>query len=103
LWNLSAGPPAKTFPKRSGDVSVLGVSPDGKRVLYDPSQSKALRVLSLPDGLHEGIIRNPSGTGGFKALALFSPDGRFVLAGKGSRRFPHSRCDLQYRSRPGRQ
>src|SRR5262249_7773135 len=83
LWNLSAGPPVKTFPRRSGSVTALGVSPDGKRVLYDPSESKAFRVLSLPDGLHEGIIRNPSGTAGFKTVALFSPDGRFVLAGEG--------------------
>lgn len=84
LWGLSADarPPEKIFPKRSGDVPVLGVSPDGKRVLYDPWQSKVLRVLSLPDGLHEGMIRNPSGTDGFKTLALFSPDGRFVLTGE---------------------
>jgi WD40 repeat protein len=38
----------------------------------------------LPDGLHEGLIRNPSNTSGFRTLALFSPDGRFVLAGEGS-------------------
>jgi WD40 repeat protein len=84
LWNLSAGPAEKPFPRRSGYVSVLGVSPDGKRVLYDPAESKSLRVLSLPDGLHEGLIRNPSNTSGFRTLALFSPDGRFVLAGEGS-------------------
>jgi len=41
-----------------------------------------LRVLSLPEGLHRGIIRNPPGSEGFKTLALFSPDGRFVLTGE---------------------
>jgi hypothetical protein len=84
LWNLSAGPPAKTFRGRSDYVSILGVSPDGKRVLFNPAESKSLRVLSLPDGLHEGLIRNPSSASGFRNLALFSPDGRFVLAGEGS-------------------
>lgn len=84
LWNMSAGPPVQTFRRRSGSVTTLGVSPDGKRVLYDPAESKALRVLSLPEGLHEGIIRNASGPSSFSTLALFSPDGRFILAGEGS-------------------
>jgi WD40 repeat protein len=84
LWNLSAGPPIKIFPRRSDYVTTLGVSPDGKRVLFNPSESKALRVLSLPDGLYEGMIRNLSGGSGFRTLALFSPDGRFILAGEGS-------------------
>jgi hypothetical protein len=84
LWSLGtdAHPPDKIFPKRSGEVAVLGASPDGKRVLYDAGQSKALRVLSLPEGLHRGIIRNPPGSEGFKTLALFSPDGRLVLTGE---------------------
>jgi len=84
LWTLGSEPrpPEKVFPKRSGEVAVLGASPDGKRVLYDAGQSKALRVLSLPEGLHRGIIRNPPGSEGFKTLALFSSDGRFILAGE---------------------
>src|SRR6266487_558828 len=51
LWSLGteARPPDRIFPKRSGEVAVLGASPDGKRVLYDAGQSKALRVLSLPE------------------------------------------------------
>jgi hypothetical protein len=89
LWSVNgeARPPLKVFPKRSGDVTVLGVSPNGDRVLYDdPSQNKTLRILSLPQGLHEGIIRNPSpaaSSAGFKTLALFSPDGRLILTGEG--------------------
>jgi WD40 repeat protein len=86
IWNL--GPEAKSpakIPTRSGDVPILGVSPDGKRVLYDPHQSKVLRILSLPNRQNEGIIRNPSGEDGFKTLALFSPDGRFVLTGSEGR------------------
>jgi WD40 repeat protein len=84
LWSLGSAPqpPDKTWSKRSGEVAVLGASPDGKQVLYDAGQSKALRVLSLPEGLHRGIIRNPPGSEGFKTLALFSPDGRFVLTGE---------------------
>jgi WD40 repeat protein len=86
LWSLQgdAHSADKSFPKRSGYVPVLGISPDGKRVLYDPSESKALRILSLPEGLHEGIIRNAPSSPGIRGLALFSPDGRFVLAGEGT-------------------
>jgi WD40 repeat protein len=84
LWSIGSEPKriGNGFPKRSGEVAVLGASPDGKSVLYDAGQSKALRVLSLPEGLHRGIIRNPPGSEGFKTLALFSPDGRFVLTGE---------------------
>ncbi len=85
VWNIGddARPPEKTFQgtKRSGEVPVLGVSPDGKRVLFDPWQMKELRLRFLPEGLYAGVIQNPSGTVGFKTLALFSPDGQLVLTG----------------------
>jgi WD40 repeat protein len=83
IWNLAgdAQSPEVTIPRRSGDVPVLGVSPDGTKVLFDPWQSKNLAVLSLQDRSTVGLIRNPSGTAGFKTLALFSPDGKLVLTG----------------------
>jgi WD40 repeat protein len=83
VWNIGdeARPPEDLIPRRSGEVPVLGVSPDGKKVLFDPWQSKYLQVLSLPERLTTGVIRNPSGTAGFKTLALFSPDGKLVLTG----------------------
>lgn len=65
------------IPSRSGDVTVLGASPDGKRVLFD--QGKTLRVLSLPDGRTEAELQNASGGSSFSTFALFSPDGRTIL------------------------
>jgi WD40 repeat protein len=83
IWNIGDEPRLAEAPisRRSGEVPVLGVSPDGKKVLYDPWQSKYLQVLSLPERLTTGVIRNPAGTAGFKTLALFSPDGKLVLTG----------------------
>jgi len=62
-------------------VDRLGVSPDGKQVLFD--QGKILRVLSLPQGLHEGAVQNATGAANFSTLALFSPDGRLILTAGG--------------------
>ena len=67
----------ETFDRRSGEVTQLGVSVDGKRVLFD--QGKALRVLSLPEGLTDGVLENPSGGSNFTTLALFSPDARLIV------------------------
>lgn len=68
-----------TITRRSGDVTTLGISPDGRSVLFDPWQSKSLRVLSLPEGLTEGVLQNTAGVYHFTTLALFSPDARWVL------------------------
>ncbi len=65
------------FSNRSGDVGTLGVSPDGRRVLFD--QGKMLRVLSIPDGLTEGVLQNVAGSSNFTNFAIFSPDGRVIL------------------------
>jgi WD40 repeat protein len=81
LWTLGtqAGRLERTILGRSGDVTRLGVSPDGKYVLFDPWQSKDLRILSLPDGLTEGVLKQPSGASHFTTFALFSPCGRVLL------------------------
>lgn len=78
-WRLEElkGVPLATLERRSGDVGNLGVSRDGDRVLFD--QDKALRILSLPGGLTEAVLQNPSGGGGFATFALFSPDDRLIL------------------------
>lgn len=68
-----------TISRRSGDVSQPGVSPDGRYVMFDPWQSKSLRILSLPDGLTEGVLQNLSGSYHFTTLAQFSPDGKWIL------------------------
>ena len=70
-----------TFPSRSGDVTQIGVSPDGRRVLFD--HGKELQVLSLPKGLTLGTLQHSSGTAGFSTFALFSPDGKLVLTADG--------------------
>lgn len=67
------------LPRRSGDVTQLGVSPDGRHVMFDPWQSKTLRMLSLPEGSNEGELRNLNGASQFTTFALFSPDGRWIL------------------------
>ncbi len=66
---------------RGGDVPVLGVSPDGQRVLFD--QERALNVLSINDASfqrNEGFFPAPSEASRFSDFAIFSPDGRVVLA-----------------------
>jgi WD40 repeat protein len=67
---------------RSGDVATLGVSPDGRRVLFD--HGKALQVLSVPEGRYEGRLQHSSGTAGFTTFALFSPDANFILTAGGA-------------------
>ncbi|MBY0527081.1 MAG: HlyD family efflux transporter periplasmic adaptor subunit [Gemmataceae bacterium] len=79
VWTVS-GDSAKletTIDRRSGDVASLGVSPDGKRVLFD--QGKSLRILGLPRGLTESVLQNASGTANFTNFALFAPDAQTIL------------------------
>jgi WD40 repeat protein len=73
-WRLE-----NTIGKRSGDVPQLGVSPDGKQMVFDPWQSKSLRLLSVPDGLTAGVLEEPSGAARFTTFALFAPDGKAIL------------------------
>jgi WD40 repeat protein len=79
LWKLNdqGASLEKTIEGRSGQVSQVGVSPDGRRVLIE--QDRELRILSLPAGLTEDILHNPSGSNPFTTLALFSLDGRLAL------------------------
>jgi WD40 repeat protein len=80
LWSVGEDDQVKRedfFERRSGDVSQLGVSPDGKRVLFD--EGRELRVLSLKDEKIVGTLQNPPGAASFATLALFSPDGRTIL------------------------
>ena len=62
---------------RSGDVTTLGVSPDGRRVLFD--QGKGLQLLSLPGGLVQGMLQGTAGATDFTTFGLFSPDARLIL------------------------
>jgi WD40 repeat protein len=66
-----------TIDRRSGDVAMPGVSPDGKRVLLD--QGKSLRLLTLQDRFTENVLENKGEAIPFTTFALFSPDARMIL------------------------
>lgn len=80
VWKLGdkGAAPGTLIEHRTGEVPVLGVSPDGQRVLFD--QDRALHVLAIADQRTEGVLHAPSDTTQFVTFALFSPDGRLVLA-----------------------
>jgi WD40 repeat protein/biotin carboxyl carrier protein len=65
------------FDGRGGQVLTLGVSPDGKTVLFD--QGKELRLLTLENRHMIGTLQNPSEERDFTTMALFSPDGKAIL------------------------
>ena len=74
--------PVTAFDHRGGDVAQLGVSPDGKQVLFD--QGAEIRLLSVESHQPEGVLRNPSGAANFSTMALFDPDGLTVLTNGGA-------------------
>jgi WD40 repeat protein len=81
VWDIQQGrAPARAmeFDRRTNDVPVLGVSPDGETVLID-LQSEQMRMLALKDGHIVGALQRPPNSGNFATLALFSPDGKTVL------------------------
>jgi WD40 repeat protein len=84
VWKIgSAGyENAQVIRRRSNEVHQLGVSPDGKLLLDE--QGREMRVLSLPDLRTESVLANPSQASTFRALSIFSPDGRLVLTSSGS-------------------
>jgi len=59
---------------RSGNVNQLGVSQDGRWMLFD--QGKTLQLLSVQDGKY---LKDIAGATSFETLALFSPDGSLML------------------------
>jgi WD40 repeat protein len=71
---------APRFDGRTGQVWTLGVSPDGKTVLFD--QGKEIRLLTLENKDLVGTLRNPSDEMNFSTMALFSPDGKTILTNR---------------------
>lgn len=67
----------KTHRGRTGDVQRLGLSPDGKRVLFDHGDE--LRLLDPASGAVEGIVQSWKNLR-FQDFAYFSPRGNLVLA-----------------------
>jgi WD40 repeat protein len=86
VWPLAAdgapGHPVRPPGWRGGEVTALGVNPHGGQLLFD--QDRELRLLSAENGALVGSLSAPSGTT-FRGPALFSPDGRLVLASAGDR------------------
>lgn len=85
VWPLENGkilPHVMSFDRRSGDVTHLGASPNGKHILFD--QGKEIRVLNLADKQLEGIIQSQTGSSNFSNFAIFSPDSATVLTNGGN-------------------
>jgi WD40 repeat protein len=80
VWKLGekGAAPESTLEYRTGNVDVLGASPDGQSVLFD--QGRALHVLAVADQRTEGVLHAPSESSQFSTFALFSPDGKLVIA-----------------------
>jgi WD40 repeat protein len=68
------------FDGRTGGVASLGVSPDGKTVLFD--QGKELRLVTLDERVMVGALQDFSAPTDFSTMALFSPDGKTILTNR---------------------
>ncbi len=64
---------------RSGNIHELGVSQDGRWMLFD--QGKSLQLMTVPDGQAINTIKNPGGGAPFETLAVFSPDASLIMTG----------------------
>ena len=62
---------------RSGNVSQLGVSQDGKWMLFD--QGRTLQLMSVQHGTTVTTLQSPGSTTPFETLAVFSPDSSLLL------------------------
>jgi WD40 repeat protein len=85
VWNVGdrrIDRSAQEFDRRGGTVAQLGVSPDGRTVLFD--QGPEIRLLSLDDKQLQGAVQNFSGSRHFTTMALFGPDGKTILTNGGS-------------------
>lgn len=63
---------------RTGEASQLGMTPDGRHILFDHGEE--LRILDTSSGACVGTLQNRR-QGRFQGVALFSPSGRLVLSG----------------------
>ena len=81
VWNLfKDGAKAHLEPitNRSGNVGQLGVSTDGRWMLFD--HGKTLHVMSVEKGqVAARPIQNPAGGIPFETLAIASPDASLIL------------------------
>ncbi len=75
VWRLGAEKAhvAKTIDHRSSTVDILGVSPDGGRVLFDQDKSR-MDLVTLTDAQSIGQLMNVGPNVAFANLAIFAPD-----------------------------
>ncbi|MCE9565083.1 MAG: HlyD family efflux transporter periplasmic adaptor subunit [Planctomycetes bacterium] len=64
---------ARTIDHRSGAIDVLGVSPDGGRVLFDQDKTR-VDLVNLSDSQTIGQLTNVGPSVAFATLAVFGPD-----------------------------
>src|SRR5262249_41714459 len=79
-WRRDAPGPVRVFAGHTGVVQCAAFSPDGKRFVSCgtwPEGDKTIRVWDVAGGNEVLKINAPSQV----AAAIFSPDGRFILAG----------------------
>jgi WD40 repeat protein/biotin carboxyl carrier protein len=79
VWKLgeAGGELIGAQPGRTGDAPQLGVSADGRRLLFDHGDE--LRILDRKEGGFVGVLRSRR-QGRFHGFAQFSPSGRLVLS-----------------------
>ena len=80
VWQLKekgAAPEGKPILYREGNVPNLGVSQDGKWMLFD--QGRTLKLLSVETHALVHTLNMPTNSTPFDTLALFSPDGSLML------------------------
>ncbi len=85
IWKLSdsGGSLIRAYSGRTCEVSQLGVSPEGKRVLLDLGEE--LRIVDREGGNCLGSLHSRR-QGRFQALAEFSPSGRLILTASSNMR-----------------
>jgi WD40 repeat protein len=77
VWSLAdGGKLIASYPGRTGEVGSLGISPDGRRLLFDMGEE--LRILDREAGTRVGSLLNQK-QGRFQSFAHFSPSGRFIV------------------------
>jgi WD40 repeat protein len=64
---------ARTIDHRSGVVDMLGVSPDGGRVLFDQDKGR-IDLVDLADAQTVGQLTNTGPSVAFATVAVFAPD-----------------------------
>jgi WD40 repeat protein len=75
VWKLGSEKAAvtRTVDHRSGVVDVLGVSPDGGRMLFDQDKGR-IDLVNLSDAQTIGQLANVGPNVAFATLALFAPE-----------------------------